>query len=331
MVTATAAGIWAARDLSRYWNTPANKNHINSIRFPVERGEPFAKITARLAGIGLISHKLKFKIMARYYGLDTKIRAGEYLLFPGMTPKKILDRLTSGDVMLHRVTIPEGFTIFQTAERVEKAGLCTAKAFLKIARDPLFAKRMEISADTVEGYLFPDTYLFEQNPGPEKIVTTMIQRFTSVFSDKWEKQAHDMEMTVLQIVTLASIIEKETAVGSERPVISSVFYNRLKRHMRLASDPTVIYGIKEFNGNLTKKDLERKTPYNTYVIYGLPPGPIANPGRASLKAALFPATTDYLYFVAMPGGSHYFSTTLSEHNRAVRKYQKHHRRRSTRE
>lgn len=331
MVAASAAGLWAARDLSDYWHTPANKDAVGNIRFLIARGESFAKITARLTGLRLVSHGMKFKIMARYYGLDTKIRAGEYRLSTRMTPAEIMKRFTIGDVMLHRVTIPEGFTVDQVADRMEKAGLCRAGVFLKTADNPDFALRMGISGKTVEGYLFPDTYMFERNPGAGKIITTIIQHFRSVFSEQWKKQAMRLGMTVRQIVTLASIIEKETAVASERTIIASVFYNRLKLHMRLESDPTVIYGIKGFNGNLTRKDLERKTPYNTYVIYGLPPGPIANPGRASLKAALFPAKTDYLYFVAMPDGSHYFSTTLAEHNRAVRKYQIYHRRRSTRE
>lgn len=322
-----AAGGWSAYDLLRFWKTPALAQHHEGVRFTVTPGESFTKITDRLANLRIISHDIKFKIMARYYDLDTKIRAGEYLLSKEMTPAGIMERLTTGAVILHKVTIPEGFTIYQAADQVEKAGLCPAGDFLQSACDPEFAHRMGIAGDTVEGYLFPDTYMFEQNPGAQNIITTMVRRFETVFSDQWKEQARKIGMTIDQIVTLASIIEKETAIENERPVIASVFYNRLKRHIRLASDPTVIYGIKEFNGNLTRKNLEEKTPYNTYVIYGLPPGPIANPGRSSLKAALWPEQTDYIYFVAKPDKTHFFSITLAEHNRAVQKYQKHHRRR----
>jgi len=327
LLTIAAACAWSAFDLVRFWKTPGSSYAREPVRFMINPGESFETIAKRLEGSHLISHSLKFKIMARYHGLDTRIKAGEYMLSKGMTPAAIMERLTSGDVILHKVTIPEGFTMYQVAKRMEKAGLCDAKTFLKWAQNPDFVQRLGISGNSVEGYLFPDTYMFAQHPGAKKIIEAMVKRFNSVFSDKWRKRAQSLGMTIHQIVTLASIIEKETGVESERPIIASVFYNRLKRHMRLASDPTVIYGIKDFNGNITQKDLKRKTPYNTYVIFGLPPGPIANPGRSSLKAALWPAKTDYIYFVAKPDRTHFFSTNLSEHNRAVFKYQKHHFRR----
>jgi len=178
-----------------------------------------------------------------------------------------------------------------------------------------------LDTDTFEGYLFPDTYYFPKEAGVEKIISTMVERFRAVFVPEWRERAIQLGFTVNQIVTLASIIEKETGTPFERALISSVFHNRLKKKMRLESDPTVIYGIKDFNGNLTRKDLKTVTPYNTYQIRGLPAGPIANPGRASLEAALYPEDTSFIYFVAKKDSTHHFSTNLKDHNRAVRKYQ----------
>ena len=180
---------------------------------------------------------------------------------------------------------------------------------------------MGIPGKTVEGYLFPETYFFQKQASAEKIIRAMIGRFKSVFTKEWKNRAQELGFSVHEIVTLASIIEKETGVAKERSIISSVFHNRLEKGIRLASDPTVIYGIENFDGNLTRQDLRTRTPYNTYTNYGLPPGPIANPGKAALEAALYPADTPYLYFVAKPDNTHHFSTTLAEHNRAVRKYQ----------
>jgi len=174
---------------------------------------------------------------------------------------------------------------------------------------------------TFEGYLFPDTYFFPRDVTIEGIISTMVKRFWSVFVPEWQARAKDLGLSVHQTVTLASIIEKETGAAFERPIISSVFHNRLKKKMRLESDPTVIYGIKNFDGNLTKKHLTTRTPYNTYKIRGLPIGPIANPGSASLEAALYPDDTKYIYFVSRKDRTHQFSMNLKQHNRAVRKYQ----------
>jgi UPF0755 protein len=179
----------------------------------------------------------------------------------------------------------------------------------------------EIKAETFEGYLFPDTYLFPKDTTSEEIISTMVKRFRSVFKPEWKNRAEALGFSIHQVVTLASIVEKETGVASERPVISSVFHNRLKRKMRLESDPTVIYGIKDFDGNITKKHLAEPTPYNTYVIRGLPPGPIANAGVGAFEAVLFPADTKFLYFVSKKDTTHQFSTNIKDHNRAVRKYQ----------
>ena len=284
-------------------------------------GQDFNAIITKLYQKGLITDPFKFKLVARLMKSDRKIIAGEYELSRAMSPLLILKQLTDGTVRLHRLSIPEGFNISQVAQYVETAGFSDKQSFIRAACDEKQVHKMGIDAKTFEGFLFPDTYYFSGDVLPQQIISAMVDRFNDAFPPEWEIRVHELGFSKLEIVTLASIIEKETGVASERPLISSVFHNRLKKRMRLASDPTVIYGINNFNGNITKKDLNTYTPYNTYMITGLPPGPIANPGSESIKAALYPAKTDYLYFVAKRDRTHHFSVTLKEHNRAVRKYQ----------
>jgi UPF0755 protein len=239
-----------------------------------------------------------------------------------MPPTVILHKLVTGDVMKYRITIPEGYTVRQIVLRLQELGIIEEQEeFLKLAFSAEFAAGLGIEGKSIEGYLFPDTYLLPKGVSPIEIIKTMVGKFKQVYGPDCEHRAVELAMTDRQIVTLASIIEKETGVAEERPLISAVFHNRLKRGIPLCSDPTVIYGIADFDGNLRKKDLEQWTPYNTYLKKGLPPGPIANPGRSSLLAALYPAPVQYLYFVSRNDGSHYFSTTLREHNEAVRRYQ----------
>jgi UPF0755 protein len=224
-------------------------------------------------------------------------------------------------VRLYKVTVPEGSTLKQIAAIVESAGLATRAEFLSVAADADFVREKGIDAGTFEGYLFPETYFFPKNTAAREVITAMVDRFRSVFTEAWKKRAADIGLSVHQVLTLASIIEKETGAPSERPIISSVFHNRLRRGMRLETDPTVIYGIDDFDGNLTRKHLATPTPYNTYLISGLPPGPIASPGRAAIEAALYPADTAYLYFVSKKDGTHQFSKTFADHNRAILTYQ----------
>jgi UPF0755 protein len=229
--------------------------------------------------------------------------------------------MVDGKVYLHRLTIPEGYNLIQIARAVETEGFASEADFLKAANDPDLVHAKGIDAQTFEGYLFPDTYYFPRGVTPENIISIMVKRFRSVFTPEWEEHAKTLGLNIHQVITLASIIEKEAAVADERPVISSVFHNRLKRNMRLESDPTVIYGIEDYNGNITRKDLAHPTPYNTYTIKGLPPGPISNTGAKAIEAALFPADTKFLYFVSRNDQTHHFSTNFKDHNRAVRKYQ----------
>jgi UPF0755 protein len=287
----------------------------------VQPGLGFKALSTLLYQKGMILYPFKFRLFARIKGYDKRIKAGEYLLSSVMTPKTILETMVYGKVRLHRLTIPEGYNLTQIARTVETAGFASEADFLKAATDPDFVHDKGIDAQTFEGYLFPETYYFPMGVTPEDIISTMVKRFWSVFTPEWEKQAKILGMTIHQVITLASIIEKETAVASERPIISSVFHNRLKRNMRLESDPTVIYGMGEYDGNITRKDLERPTPYNTYTVKGLPPGPISNTGAKAIEAALYPADEKFLYFVSRNNGTHHFSTNFKDHNRAVRKYQ----------
>jgi UPF0755 protein len=314
---AAAAG-WL--ELQRYARTPAAIGAQPQIVL-IPAGQDFRTLTGRLQAEGIIRNPRKLRLLARLEGFDRIIQAGEYELSAAMAPRTILETLAGGKVRLHRLTIPEGFTLGQVADAVAGAGLAPRDAFYAAATDPDFTRRLQIPADSFEGYLFPDTYHFPRDTTPRKMVATMVSHFRGALAPEWQLQLDKLGWSLHQVVTLASIIEKETGAAFERPLISSVFHNRLKKGMRLESDPTVIFGIPEFDGNLTRKHLRTPTPYNTYQIPGLPPGPIANPGAAALEAALFPAETRYLFFVAKGDQTHHFSTTLAEHNRAVQKYQ----------
>ena len=308
-------------ELRIYADTPANVNTLQNVIVNVRPGQTLRTTADILRQANLIKSRLKFILISRIKGLDKHLKAGEYLLSAAMPPRQILEIMVKGEVNLHKLTVPEGYSIPQIAVLVENANFGSKIDFIKAATDTVLASKNGIVAATFEGYLFPDTYFFPREVAMEQIISAMVNRFWSVFTTEWKVRAKDLGFTVHQIVTLASIIEKETGAAFERPIISSVFHNRLKKKMRLESDPTVIYGIKNFDGNLTRKHLNTHTPYNTYKIRGLPAGPIANPGRASLEAALYPERSVFIYFVSKKDNTHYFSTNLKEHNQAVRKYQ----------
>lgn len=289
----------------------------------VRRGEPFLALARRLADAGAIADPRVFTMLARWRGDDRRVRSGEYELSGNATGPEVLEALVSGRQRLRMVTIPEGLTLEQIALLLESAGLGAAERFRALATDQAFIARLGLPAPHLEGYLFPDTYAFESGATPEEVVTRMTARFREMFTPDLAQSAADRGLTVDQAVTLASIIEKEAAVAAERPTISAVFHNRLKRGMPLQSDPTVLYGVEGSNGRIRSADLVRATPYNTYVIPGLPPGPIANPGRASLEAAVRPADgVTALYFVARNDRTHEFNDTLAAHNRAVNRWQR---------
>jgi len=307
-------------DILRYADKPVSAEPVKEVII-VEPGQKFKSLSQILHQKGVINHPAKFRLFSRIKGYDKRIKAGEYVLSSAMTPKRILEILVMGRVRLHRLTIPEGHNLRQVAQAVSQAGFGTQADFFKAATNADLLRSKGIDAQTFEGYLFPDTYYFTKDATPEKIISSMVKRFWSVFKPEWKNRAETLGFTIHQVVTLASIIEKEAGMAVERPIISSVFHNRLKRRIRLESDPTVIYGIKDFNGNITRRDLAEDTLYNTYRIKGLPPGPIANAGTKAIEAALYPADTRFLYFVSKKDNTHQFSTNLIDHNRAVEKYQ----------
>ena len=306
--------------LQHYADQPASIDAKKMV-VNIPSGQTFGVTADVLFNAGIIKSPFKFRIIARLKGYDKQLKAGEYTLSASMPPLKILEKLVKGTVKLYKLTVPEGLNLYQIGEIVAKAGFAEQNAFVESATDPAFARASGISVGNFEGYLFPDTYHFPKNVRIKTIITTMVQRFWQVFRPEWKDRSQQLGFSVHQVVTLASIIEKETGAAFERPLISSVFHNRLRKKMRLESDPTVIYGLKSFDGNLNRKHLETFTPYNTYRIKALPPGPIANPGQASLEAALYPADTKYIYFVSKKDSTHQFSTNLKDHNQAVRKYQ----------
>jgi len=288
----------------------------------ISEGASFREVANLLAQKGLIVSPFWFRLLEKVQDAERKIQPGEYDLHTAMRPVEILNALVKGKAIHYGVLIPEGLTAQQIGKLLEEAGIAKEADIARLVADPAFAKSLGLEAQTLEGYLFPDTYHFRRRTKPEDVLRAMAQRFKAAYTPELQAQATALGMTERQVVTLASIIEKETGRDDERPLISAVFHNRLKKRYPLQSDPTVIYGIRNFSGNLTRKDLGRRTPFNTYTMLGLPPTPIANPGLQSIQAALNPAPVKYLYFVSKNDGSHHFSVTVAEHNRAVERYQK---------
>ncbi len=243
-----------------------------------------------------------------------------------MTPAEILQQIISGRVRTYKAVLPEGIRASEMARRLEQAGLTDADAFMALVEDPGFTRSLGIDADSLEGYLYPETYKLPRDLAPEAVAELLVSQFEQAWR-QIEPRARALTLSRHEIVTLASIVEKETSVAEERPLIAAVFLNRMKRGMRLETDPTVIYGIEDFDGNLRRRDLEDPSnPYNTYRFAGLPPGPIASPGADALRAVVEPAETDYLYFVSRNDGTHHFSHSYREHTNAVNRYQKNRRR-----
>ncbi|MEA1936254.1 MAG: endolytic transglycosylase MltG [Thermodesulfobacteriota bacterium] len=305
---------------SNYAETPTD-NLNRSVTIEIPKGASFSNVTAILEKENLIKHKKSFYLLARLKDAPTHIRAGEYDLNSSMSPADIINKLIKGKIKGHYVLIPEGFNISQIAARLTSMELVNEEKFIEIASDPEFVSSLGIQGSSVEGYLFPDTYILSRSMDTKEIIKFMVTRFRQKVTPDMIQRAKELGFTTKEFVTLASIIEKEGGPKEERALISAVFHNRLKKGIKLQSDPTVIYGIKGFDGNIKRKHLREKTPYNTYRIKGLPPGPISNPGMDSLLAALYPASVDYLFFVSKNNGTHYFSSDLTSHNKAVLKYQ----------
>ena len=289
----------------------------------IEPGQKLKGIADSLEKAGAIRSSLYFVWFARLKGDAKGIRAGEYMIPGNSSPGEVLDRLVHGRVFFRQVTIPEGKTLSEIAWVVEKAGIVSRDAFLHAAANTSGMEPwLSPGAPDLEGLLFPETYAYTRNTTAADFVKMMTTQFRRVFEPIWKDRDPTLTLKPYEAVILASIIEKETGRADERPVVAAVFLNRLKQNMRLESDPTVIYGIPNFAGNLRRANLEKPTPYNTYTHAGLPVGPICNPGVASIRAVMHPAQNNLLYFVSKGDGTHQFSSSLAEHNAAVQLYQK---------
>lgn len=294
------------------------------ITFEVQRGESVIQIATRLQAAGWLRHPTLWSLWARWQGLSGKLRAGEYQLTPDLSPQSMLQLFVSGKVILRRLTLIEGSTYKDLRDLL--AARKEVSQTLAGVSDAKLIQMLNIPSNQLEGRFFPDTYYFAKNTADIEILRMASQRMQSELESAWQgRENNDLVKSPEELLILASIVEKETAKSSERPIIAGVFLERLSRRIRLQSDPTVIYGLgTQYDGNIRKKDLLQDTPYNTYTRKGLPPTPIALPGRASLSAVAHPQRTGAIYFVASgnPDGSHVFSKSLQEHNAAVRRYLK---------
>lgn len=287
----------------------------------VTEGMSFKAVAAVLRREGIIRYRGYFEILGRLRGITRKVRAGYYGLGTHMNMWDVLDAIADGRIIEYEVVVPEGYNIYQIGYVLAQTPLLSdPQQFIRLAKDRNFARSLGIEADTLEGYLFPDTYYLPKGISVEGIARQMVRRYKDVFDDSYRSRAEELGFTEHQIVTLASIVEKEAKIRSERKLIAAVYHNRLKRGMKLQADPTAVYGTKAWVTNVTKKDLKRRSPYNTYLRKGLPPGPIANPGQGAILAALYPEAVDYLFFVAQGDGSHYFSKDYVSHVKAIGRY-----------
>ncbi|HNY49579.1 MAG TPA: endolytic transglycosylase MltG [Smithella sp.] len=302
-----------------YSVSPIDRNNLTVV-VNIPTGSSFLESVEILNRAGLIKNRLFFLSLATFKKAGRHIRAGEYEFNTMITPWTLIDKLVRGEIKQYRVSIPEDLSLRDIAEILDKDKLINKDIFFQLARDKEFLTSLHIQADSIEGYLFPETYFFNRSMNTRSIMQKMVDTFWQNVTPVMIKKANDIGMNVHQLVTFASMIGKESADNSEKPLIAAVFKNRLKKGMRLQSDPTAVYDMHKFEGKVLRSHLRRSSPYNTYLIQGLPPGPIANPGLDSIKATLNPASVDYLYFVSKQNGTHYFSSSLAEHNLAVQRY-----------
>ena len=287
-------------------------------------GTGTAAIGRRLTEAGIVRDEVTYRAALWWSGRSRALQAGEYRFDRPLAAVDVVDRLARGDVYARRITFPEGLTIQEMARVYEARAFGTAASFVEAAGDASLIHDLDPAATDLEGYLFPDTYGLPRGTPARRLVALMVDRFRATYDDGLRRQARDQDLTTRQVVALASLVEKETGRADERPLVAAVYRNRLQLGMGLQADPTVVYALQKagrYNGNIRREDLAVDSPYNTYRSAGLPPGPIAAPGKASIESALLPARVSYLYFVSRNDGSHAFATTLAEHNRNVRQFQ----------
>ena len=309
--------------LGIYAGTPIAAGKGETIIVDIPTGTGFIEVTDILSEAGLIKNKPLFYGLAALKRAARSIRAGEYEFSTAQTPLDLVNKLIRGEIKYYRVTIPEDTSLKEIAARLKEFKLIDGEAFLELASDREFLSSQGIHARSIEGYLFPDTYFLTRSMSTRQIMRTMVDRFRNKITPQMIQKAALKGMSLHQLVTFASVVGKETGYSAEKPMIAAVFYNRMKIGMPLQSDPTAVYDLKDFDGVVLRSHYRRESPYNTYVIKGLPPGPISSPGLDSFQAVLKPAEVDYLYFVSQKDGTHFFSSTLNQHNIATMRIRNH--------
>jgi peptidoglycan lytic transglycosylase G len=307
----------------RYARSPADRLIVTKV-VDIPKGAGFFRITEIMNDAGLVANRPFFWLLALGKGATRHIRAGEYEFTGSQSPSEILDKLVRGEIKSYTVTLPEDITVNDVAKRLLTDKLINEKEFMALAVDREFLGSLGIEAESIEGYLFPETYQFDRSMTTREVIRIIVRQFWIEIKPEMRSRAEKIGLTLNEWLTLASIIGKESGNKDEKPLISAVFHNRLKRGMKLQSDPTAVYHLEQAGTpvkTVLRSHLKTNTPHNTYLIDGLPPGPIANPGIDSLQAALYPANVNYLYFVSKNDGSHQFSASLDVHNQAVSKYQ----------
>jgi UPF0755 protein len=320
LAVATAGGWLLYRDVREPY-----RGYTGAERFvDIPPGTSTKVIGDRLIAAGVVRDPISYRLALWMSGHARDLKAGEYRFAQAMTPVAVIGKIARGESYVVNLTFPEGLSIADMARTFESHGFGAAAGFMDAAKDGSLIRTLDPKARDLEGYLFPDTYPLPRRADATRLVRVMVDRFEKVLTPELREAAKARGLTVRQLVTLASIVEKETGRAEERPVIAAVYENRLRAGIPLQCDPTVIYALEregKYTGNLRRTDLEFNSPYNTYRYPGLPPGPIASPSKASLESTLRPAAVDYVYFVSRNDGTHEFARTLAEHNRNVQKYQ----------
>jgi len=347
LTAAALSALAASGAVFHFWiflKTPGTAEEVS--RLTINQGMNARQVAAILHGKGVVRDPRLFYLLCRFHHVPEALpqvmegrfrefyrwcrqdrcartlHAGDYAFPPVLTPPQVYEWLREGRVVEHRVTFPEGTTVRDVARIVAQEGLGDRDRVLELARDPDFIASLGLEHPSLEGYLFPETYFFRASHDEEDILKAMARQFDERFPRAWKERARELGFTVHQAVILASLVESEARVDSERPLIAAVFHNRLEKGMLLQSDPTAVYDLPDFSGPITREHLERESPYNTYRKKGLPLGPICNPGSKSLEAVLYPEETSYLYFVSNNDGTHRFSETWNDHVKAVRHYRR---------
>ncbi|MGC4122492.1 MAG: endolytic transglycosylase MltG [Myxococcales bacterium] len=322
-LAAAGLALWWYRSIDEFAATPFGSAEEKVVE--VAAGARLREVSSQLVAAGVVSDQLRLEWLAKRLKVDRQLKAGEYAFSGPLVPEKILSDLAHNHVKLHHCTVPEGLRLDEVAKLLEGCHWGAASEYLRLARDEKLAHQWGVPSASLEGYLFPDTYAFPKGPKPEAVLHKMVEGFFAALKAAQAHARPEVHLDVNETTTLASIIEKETAVPDERSHVSCVFHNRLKKHMKLETDPTVIYAkilrYGSFDGDIKRDDLQYKHPYNTYTVRGLPPGPIANPGAAALAAALAPMDCEDLFFVACGGGTHQFCPDFQCHKKFVARCQ----------